>query len=88
MARMAQSSAARPRFLLSSAKPAVAVALGLCLLAACKSVPAIDPGKPPAMDPASANTQPPASAFHSIAAVVAARLARMRSPRVGTCGFW
>ena len=72
MARMAQSSAARPRFLLSSAKPAVAVALGLCLLAACKSVPAIDPGKPPAMDPASANTQPPASASaaHSLGDVI------------------
>ena len=39
MARIAQS-AARPRSLLSSAKPALAVALGLCLLAACKSVPA------------------------------------------------
>ena len=53
--------AARPRSLLSRAKPALAVAVGLCLLAACKSVPAIDPGKPPAMDPTSANTQPPAS---------------------------
>ncbi|WP_296229390.1 hypothetical protein [Ralstonia sp. UBA689] len=53
--------AARTRPLLSSAKPALAAALGLFLLAACKSVPAIDPGKPPAMDPASVNTQPPAS---------------------------
>ena len=62
MARMARTiqPATRPRSLLSSAKPGLAVALGLCLLAACKSVPAIDPGKPPAMDPASANTQPPA----------------------------
>ena len=71
MARMIQS-AARPRSLLSSAKSALAVALGLCLLAACKSVPAIDPGKPPAMDPASANTQPPASvsAAHSVGDVI------------------
>ncbi len=71
MARMIQS-AARPRSLLSSAKPALAVALGLCLLAACKSVPAIDPGKPPAMDPASANAQPPASvsAAHSVGDVI------------------
>ncbi len=48
--------AARPQSLLSSTKPALVAALGLCLLTACKSVPAIDPGKPPAMDPASANT--------------------------------
>lgn len=53
--------AARTRPLLLSARPALAAALGLFLLAACKSVPAIDPGKPPAMDPASTNTQPPAS---------------------------
>jgi hypothetical protein len=71
MARMPQS-AAHSRSLLSSAKPALAVALGLCLLAACKSVPAIDPGKPPAMDPASANTQPPASvsAAHNLGDVI------------------
>lgn len=69
MARMPQTAA---RSLLSSAKPALAVALGLCLLAACKSVPAIDPGKPPAMDPASANTQPPASvsAAHSLGDII------------------
>jgi hypothetical protein len=51
----------RSRTLLSSYKPALAAVLGLCLLAACKSVPAIDPGKPPAMDPSSVNTTPPAS---------------------------
>ena len=74
MARMARTiqPATRPRSLLSSANPGLAVALGLCLLAACKSVPAIDPGKPPAMDPASANTQPPASvsAAHSLGDVI------------------
>lgn len=71
MARMPQQ-AARPRSLLSSAKPALAAAIGLCLLAACKSVPAIDPGKPPAMDPASANTQPPASvsAAHNLGNII------------------
>lgn len=53
---------ARSRNRLSAYKPALAAALGLCLLTACKSVPAIDPGKPPAMDPSSANTTPPASA--------------------------
>lgn len=53
--------AAQHRSLSALAKPALAATLGLCLLAACKSVPAIDPGQPPAMDPASANTQPPAS---------------------------
>ena len=53
--------AARSRSSLSSVRPARAAALGLCLLAACKSVPAIDPGKPPAMDPASGNATPPAS---------------------------
>lgn len=53
--------AARSRSSLSSVRPALAAALGLCLLAACKSVPAIDPGKPPAMDPASGNATPPAS---------------------------
>lgn len=71
MPRMPQS-AARSRSPLSSAKPALAMALGLCLLAACKSVPAIDPGKPPAMDPASANAQPPASvsAAHNLGDVI------------------
>lgn len=64
--------AARNRSWLSSAKPALAAAVGLCLLAACKSVPAIDPGKPPAMDPASANTQPPASvsAAHALGDII------------------
>lgn len=52
---------ARNLFRLSTARPALAATLGLCLLAACKSVPAIDPGKPPAMDPASATTQAPSS---------------------------
>lgn len=64
--------AARNRSLLSFARPALAAAIGLCLLAACKSVPAIDPGKPPAMDPASANTQPPASvsAAHTLGDII------------------
>lgn len=68
--------AARPslssRSLLSSAKPALVAALGLCLLTACKSVPAIDPGQPPAMDAASANTQPPASvsAAHALGDII------------------
>ncbi|CAJ0774546.1 hypothetical protein LMG7141_00186 [Ralstonia condita] len=57
---------------LSLAKPALTATLSLCLLAACKSVPAIDPGKPPAMDPASANAQPPAavSAAHALGDII------------------
>ncbi|MGM3273581.1 hypothetical protein [Ralstonia sp. 24A2] len=72
---MAQPAARHPmssRSLLSSAKPALVAALGLCLLTACKSVPAIDPGQPPAMDPASVNTQPPASvsAAHALGDII------------------